>query len=330
MGADIRYCTAKDGVRIGFTVEGQGPPLVMFSPPFMAFSLVEEIPSVLYLQRKLGEGRSLIRMDFRGIGVSQREATDFSISAYVLDILAVIDALGLERISLLGPGPAGGTALGFAATHPARVAALVVFGGQARTADRKWQESIAAMMRSNWQTAARTLAGGNLRHSLDDANKMVSIYLRSTSGEVAAHVMDEGLDFDMRAELPNISARTLIIHSQDDALYPFSDAQEIAAGIPDARLMPIQGNYSFVSLGDKNDEIADAVNSFLDEDPATRASRSHREASSQSGLRTILFTDLVGHTEMMSAPRRRARPRRAARARAHHPRSPARQTAAPR
>jgi class 3 adenylate cyclase len=298
MAGEVRYCTTSDGVRIGYSVQGKGPPLVLLSPPFTAFSLVEEIPAFQHLQRKLGDGRSLIRLDFRGIGLSQRDLDGFSSSAYVLDILAVVDALGLEHISLLGPGPVGGTALLFAAAYPARVSALVIFGGRSRVADRGWQSSLAAMMRNSWETAARTLPGGNLRHSLDDANKLVSIYLRSTSGEVAADVMD--FDFDIRSELPNISARTLIIHSQADPMHSFSDAQEIAARIPNARLMPLQGNYSFISLGDKNDEIAGAINGFLDAAEETRAIQHSRAEAPSAGLRTVLFTDLVGHTEMMS------------------------------
>ncbi|MEX0682310.1 MAG: adenylate/guanylate cyclase domain-containing protein [Dehalococcoidia bacterium] len=299
-GQEVRYCTTADGVRLAYSAEGEGPPLLVFSTAFAAFSLLRELPSYDNLMQRLGEGRRLIRFDTRGIGLSEREVTAAGADALVLDPLAVLDALGLERASVLAAGPIGGTALYLAARHSRRIAALVLFGSMSRVPDRSWYEAMIQMLRGSWQTAARSLAGGLLRHPLDDASKMADIYLKSTTGEVAARYMEDNINWDLTSELGSITARTLVIHSQDDALYPFSAGQEIAAGIHGARLLPLEGNYSIVSLGDKTDLVVEAIVSFLDEDDETRAIQLvRRTVAGPSGLRTVLFTDLVGHTEMM-------------------------------
>jgi class 3 adenylate cyclase len=301
MAGEVRYTTTSDGVRIAYRVEGEGPPLLVVSSTFAAFSLLQELPSYSRLLARIGEGRTLVRFDTRGIGLSQREITSARSNALVLDPLAVMDALGIDRLSGFAGGAMGGPLLQLAVDHPHRVAALLLFGSRPRVTNQQWSQAMILMLRGSWEAASRTMAGGNLRHSPEDASKLASIYLRSIAGDVAARYIDDNMDWDVTSGLKNITARTLIMHSLEDALHRFSLGEELAAGIRGARLLPIEGNYSVLSLGDKTDFVAAAINSFLDEDPETRAISvvSHDETH-VGGLRTVLFTDLVGHTEMMS------------------------------
>ena len=260
---------------------------------------MQDLPSYARLLQRLGEGRTLIRYDQRGIGLSQRAIGDVTPEWQVQDPVAVIDALELPKVSIFAGGPAAPSALYVAAKHPDRILALVVFGAVARIPNASWVKAMTQMIRDDWFSGSRTLAGANLRHPPEDAARMADVYLRSTTGEVAARYMEDNLDFDLRPDLPSITARTLVMHSVDDLMYPFASGQEIAAGIPGARLFPVEGNRSVSSLGDKTDLVAEAVVSFLDEDPETRRLVTDAHAEGQAGLRTVLFTDLVGHTEMM-------------------------------
>jgi len=99
--------------------------------------------------------------------------------------------------------------------------------------------------------------------------------------------------------LSAISARTLVIHRIADSITPIAFGQAVAAAIPGARLVTPPGAINAWWWGDVK-AITDAVNAFLDEDADTRRVLPATEVAAEQGtLRTVLWTDLVGHTEMM-------------------------------
>ena len=73
--------------------------------------------------------------DVRGTGLSDREVTDFSLEARLLDLEAVLDHLNLDRFNLLGAADAGPVAITYAARHPQRVSRLVLWCSLAKTSD---------------------------------------------------------------------------------------------------------------------------------------------------------------------------------------------------
>jgi pimeloyl-ACP methyl ester carboxylesterase len=76
----------------------------------------------------LAEGRTVIRYDERGCGLSDRDVDDLSLEARVADLEAVVEAAGLERFSLLGMSQSGPVAIAFAARHSDRVSHLILYG----------------------------------------------------------------------------------------------------------------------------------------------------------------------------------------------------------
>jgi class 3 adenylate cyclase len=92
----------------------------------------------------------------------------------------------------------------------------------------------------------------------------------------------------------------MVLHRIGDTRVPFDAAKRFAALIPTARLVPLRGEASHYALGDY-EAVLDAINAFLDEDPETRrAAITETVTGGLTSLRTVLFTDLVGHAEMMS------------------------------
>ena len=81
---------------------------------------------------ELMEGRTLVRYDERGTGLSDRDAADLSFEAMVNDLELIVDAIGLERFSLLGMSQGGAISIAYAVRHPERVSALVLCGAYAR------------------------------------------------------------------------------------------------------------------------------------------------------------------------------------------------------
>jgi class 3 adenylate cyclase len=72
----------------------------------------------------------------------------------------------------------------------------------------------------------------------------------------------------------------------------------MAAAIPGSLFVPLQGNANFPTFGDE-DPIVDAVRSFLGQESASSTNNTIAPEAA-SPFRTVFFTDLVGHTEMMS------------------------------
>jgi class 3 adenylate cyclase len=302
---EVRYCTTSDGVRIAYCVEGDGPPLLIIPPIWTASSLMHELPGWDDFVGRISKGRTLITLDSRGTGLSQRESVnDASVLSFGVDAMGVLDAAGLPRCTLMVSGPLGPAAISCATVYPERCSGLILIGSWARITEtpREILRPIAALARANWKAAARTIAGWNLRRGLADAASLASIYFRSTEGEWVARTIEENLDTDVTAMLGQVQARTLVIHAEDDPFYPFSEARLMSAQIPNARFLPIAGNISVSSLGDRMELVVDAITSFLDLSPETRAIEVERPVSPSmaSAFRAVLFTDLVGHTEMMS------------------------------
>ena len=97
---EVRYCTTSDGVRIAYSVEGSGPPLVICCEFFNSFSFDHEYPELNEFYARLGEGHTVVRFDPRGVGLSDRDPTDVSAAALASDIDAVVQAAGLRRFTI--------------------------------------------------------------------------------------------------------------------------------------------------------------------------------------------------------------------------------------
>ena len=74
----------------------------------------------------------LVRYDERGCGLSDWDVPEFSFDAWVRDLEAVVDAVGLERFPLLGISQGGPVAIAYAVRNPERVSHLVLLGSFAQ------------------------------------------------------------------------------------------------------------------------------------------------------------------------------------------------------
>ena len=110
MEREVRYCTTDDRVRIAYCVEGKGPPLVVAAEFAESFSLLHLFPPYEAFVQHLGEGRTLIRYDARGCGLSQREVSDLSSESLLRDLEAVVRASGSKGLRSSAPMMAGSRA----------------------------------------------------------------------------------------------------------------------------------------------------------------------------------------------------------------------------
>jgi class 3 adenylate cyclase len=299
MEREVRYCTTEDGVNIAYCVEGEGPPLLV-TPAFVeSFSLGHLLPPYLDFWRRLGEGIQLIFYDARGCGLSQRNVQDMSVPALVSDAEAVIRATKHSRIAVWASTTGGLRAISLAARNGETVSHLILYGAFSRTKD-VYPESLDSMVqlaRANWDLATQLFGqmGGG-----PEASAFAAWLRQSGEGEATARYIELNADVDLPPMLPEIAAKTLVLCRLGDPLYSVKMSQDIAASIPGARLMTLAGDVHLPYLGDSQ-AVIDAVWAFFDEDPEIRRRRPESTRVEEPGaVRTVLFTDLVGHTEMMS------------------------------
>jgi class 3 adenylate cyclase len=303
MEREVRYCTTEDGVRIAYCVEGEGPPLVVCPWFIDSFALEHLVPELQAFMRRLGQGRRLVRYDMRGTGLSQRDVDDLSHSALVGDIQAVVRAARLKQFALWGRTTSGPTAIGYAARHRRQVSHLILWGTYSRLVDVMPPEavkSLAALARANWPVGAQTYADLANRQSFPELNaRIADLFRQSTSGEVVEQFFLTNLNLDLTELLPAVRTRTLIFHHMNDPIIPFVAGQALAARIPDARLVALEGStHNFFIEGDPW-FIVNEMNAFLSQDAEPTSVASSVDVLASQIVRTVLFTDMAGSTEMM-------------------------------
>src|SRR5690348_7598228 len=133
MGQRIAMTTSPAGTRIAYAVTGSGPPLVYVSGWLSHLELSWALPAERAYCEALADGRTLIRYDKPGCGLSERTAAAAYTMNQELDALrAVTEATGVERFDLMGVSLGAAVAAAWAAQEPETVRKLVLYGGWAQ------------------------------------------------------------------------------------------------------------------------------------------------------------------------------------------------------
>ena len=297
---EIRYCTTEDGVRIAYCVEGDGPTTIIALPiHFESFSLDHMMPAYQQFYRDLGAGRRIIRLDNRGGGLSD-VVSSFPDGFRLMDLESVARSVGADHYVIWAPTTAGPEAIEFAVKNPDLVSHLIFYGTYAALSDAvsaDLLEGFADLAKGNWEMATQTMADMNGRHEFrDEAAQLGDWYRQSQRAETFLSWVFR-YHPDSEPLLSQVKAPALILHRVNDPFVLFSVGQKLAAGIPNARFAPLQGRGHAFCLGDYQ-PILDAVDAFLGDREQAQAAEA--AVLPPSAFRTVLFTDLVGHTEMMS------------------------------
>ena len=260
MEQQIRFCGTEDGVRIAYATIGSGPPLVKVANWLSHLEFDWHSPVWRHWWEALAAGRCLVRYDERGCGLSDWEVEDFSFEAWVRDLEAVVNTLGLERFPLLGISQGGPVAAAYAVRHPERVSHLILYGSYGRGWDSRglvpeerqalltltkhgWGRDIPAY-RQMWTSLFMPDATVEQMRWFNDLQRV------SASPENAVRFLIEFGKINVIDLLPRVSASTLILHCRDDLVAPFEEGRRMAALIPNARFLPLEGKNHLPQEGD--------------------------------------------------------------------------------
>ena len=310
MEQQIRFCTTSDNVRIAYAVVGSGPARV-WAPGWISHLEVSwETPGSRADIEHWAQDHTIVRYDKRGTGLSQRELGDYSLETRLRDLEAVVDDLKLRRFSLSGVSEGGPVALAYAAKYPRRVSHLVLMGTFARNPFQGREaavEALANLIEAEWGFGSKTIASVFYPDASPEELKEYARWERkSATGRDAAAMIRAMATVDVSAMLPRITSPTLVIHGTQDISVPFQCGVELAAAIKNARLLSYDGPHFTVAVAPHlYAAINGAIHEFLgDRATPVRATTpgstaTAAPAASPVSLRIVLFTDIVGHTEMM-------------------------------
>jgi len=297
--SEISYAVTGDGVHIAYRVAGKGPPDILFIPPWMStVELDVEDPYVGPTLRRLGSLGRCVSFDKRGSGMSDGFDSDAtpSLEQRVDELVAVSDAVGLARSTILTGADGAAIAIMFAVMHPERVRAMCLYAPFAR-ALRAEDYPIGydlATIEMMAEATARTWGGGlqapTAPTKADDPHFLEwfgRYQRRSASPSGARRFLTTALRTDVRDLLARVEVPVVVVHRRDDELVPLTFGRYVADGIPGARMVELDGRDHFWAAGNA-EPLLDVVEELATGAPTTtRADRV---------LVTVLFTDIVGST----------------------------------
>ncbi|MED5620932.1 alpha/beta fold hydrolase [Ideonella sp. BN130291] len=273
----LRFCTSADGSRIAVACMGHGPPLVRTAHWLSHVERDIDSPVWRPWLTELSRHHTYIRYDQRGCGLSDPEVRGFSLDAWVADLEAVVDSLGLSRFPLIGMSQGGAVAIAYTVRHPEKVSHLVLMGAYARgalqratnDAERLEAETLVNLIRVGWgrdNAAFRQLftnqfipGGTPAQHAWWNELERLT-----ATPENAARTLEAFHRVDVSALAPQLRVPTLVMHARGDARVPFEEGRRLAALIPGAQFVPLDSsNHVLLDTEPAWQPFLQALHAFL-------------------------------------------------------------------
>lgn len=302
METETQYVRSGD-THIAYQVIGNGPIDIVYVPGWVSHvELCWDDPDYARFLNRLTSFSRLIMFDKRGTGLSDRVPNDQlpTLEVRMDDLNVVMDAVGSKKAALFGVSEGGNLSALFAATYPERTLALVMFGSFAK---RIWSEDYPWAPTPEQRQKGYELIEHEWGNMMDlehyvpskanDAafiRRLATYFRRAASPGAAVTLLKMNTEIDIRNVLPTIHVPTLILHRTGDRDADVEEGRWMAERIPGAIFKELSGEDHLPWVGDQ-EAILDEVQEFLTgSQPTTEGGRA---------LATIMFTDIVGSTEIL-------------------------------
>ena len=294
MAPETRYARSGD-LHIAYQVVGEGPIDLVYVPSWI--SQVEHYwaePMVARYFNRLASFSRLILFDRRGSGLSDPVPRAPTLEEQMEDVRAVMDAAGSEQAALFAQLEGGAMAALFAATHPERVTALVLYEAMPRMSwapDYDWaikREERLAHTWENWGDGSR-IVGLAPRSSSDPRLRdwFARLERLAASPGTAARLMQMNADVDVRAVLGSIQVPTLVLHRAGDKFIDIRHSRYLAEHIPAAKYVELPGDEA-IAFSSDSEAVLDELEEFL--------TGARHAPDPERVLATVMFSDIVGST----------------------------------
>jgi pimeloyl-ACP methyl ester carboxylesterase/DNA-binding CsgD family transcriptional regulator len=251
----IRYATSADGIRLAWASSGGGTTMVKASNWITHLEYDWESPVWRHWVMFFSEHFRLVRYDERGNGLSQHDVDDVSSRNWLSDVEIVVAAAKVERpFVLLGISQGSIAAIEYAVAHPEHVSQLVLYGGYAKGWARREDPEAIRRMKAiieltelGWGSAEPVFRRLYTSRFLPDGTEehlrwFDELCAKTTSPRMAARLIASRGQGDVRHLLSSVTVPTLVAHATGDLAVPFSEGQELAAGIPGAEFLQLDSS----------------------------------------------------------------------------------------
>jgi class 3 adenylate cyclase/pimeloyl-ACP methyl ester carboxylesterase len=307
MKPTIQFVKRKDGVKIAYSIFGEGPPLLI--PPQWVTSLpfVLEDPFMNQFLEGLSKYMTVVFYDKHGCGQSDKDRKIFTIETEILDFETVIDHLGLVKFNLFGASMAGPIAIAYTALYPKRVINLILYGTFAagkNLAKKDVQTALISLIRASWGLGSKAIAdifipGG----TKEEIESMVRLQRVSADTETAAKLLELCYSFDVTEVLSDIKTPTLILHRESDKAISIQHGRHLGSDIAGAHFKVLSGQIHPPWWGESNEIIKEIVNFVGKEELNVFDDEINEFSNEQSKIveqATIVFTDIVSSTDIVA------------------------------
>jgi DNA-binding SARP family transcriptional activator/pimeloyl-ACP methyl ester carboxylesterase len=270
----LQYAVAADGTHVAYEVVGTGAiDLVVVGGFVSHLDIWWEEGGRRFLERLAPHCR-VILFDKRGMGLSDRPPS-VDIEQWTDDVRTVLDAVGSVRAVVFGISSGSQTSCLFAATHPERARAMVMWGGCARTLraddwthgwDRQVVESFARHLERGWGTGAGIEVYAPTMVERGGREFWARYQRISASPGAAVSFMRAVVDIDVRHALGTIQCPTLVLHATTDVAIPFDAGRATAEAIPNATFVALDSPDHLIWISPVLDEIIDQIERFVTSD----------------------------------------------------------------
>jgi pimeloyl-ACP methyl ester carboxylesterase/DNA-binding CsgD family transcriptional regulator len=245
----------REGTTVAYASAGSGPPLLFVGGWLSHLELSWALPAERRLLESLAQGRTLVRYDRPGCGLSDRASyAEPEPEDELAVVAAVLEATGVDRTDIVASSLGVPLMIDWAARHPETVNHLVLYGGWARGSDigtPEIRDHVVGLVAGHWGLGADVLTDIFAPDSSAGTRAALSTYQReAASAETAAALLRLCYRIDVTGSLGRVRAPTLVVHRQEDRAAPLAQSGVIAAGIPNARLEVLPGRSHLPYDGD--------------------------------------------------------------------------------
>lgn len=249
----VRYVTARDGTRLAWAEAGTGPVVVKAANWMTHLEYEWSSPVWKHWLQFFSTHFRFVRFDERGCGMSEwTPGAPLTLDQWASDLGLVVDAARpAEPVTLLGISQGAATCIHYALQHPERVARLILYGGYAHGAFKRDVPDAAVahramidLVRVAWardnptfrQVFTSRFIPGGTHEQLEWYNDLC---LKTTTGDIAASLLEARGHMDIAASLAGIRVPTLVLHARNDQVVPVSEGRFLASHIPGAEFVEL-------------------------------------------------------------------------------------------
>jgi pimeloyl-ACP methyl ester carboxylesterase/DNA-binding CsgD family transcriptional regulator len=263
----VAHTVLPNGTSVAYATAGAGPPLLFVGGWLSHLELSWALLPEREFLEALAVGRTLVRYDRPGCGLSDRKPERVWALSLERDTLhSVMSSVGGTTFDLMGSSLGVPIAIDWAARYPSTVSRLILYGGWTRGADiasPQVREHVVGLVRSHWGLGSDVLTEIFAPEASAATRAALAEYQRqSSSAETAAQLLSGCYEVDVTDRLGNIAAPTLVLHREHDRAAPLEQSQLIASRIKGARLVQLPGRSHLPFIGDV-DLLVHEIRSFL-------------------------------------------------------------------